>query len=320
MPYKFILGSCLVFVGAVCFSGKAVIVKLAYAYEVDPVSLLALRMLFSLPFFIVIGLFSNKDRNVNKITRHEWRSIILLGVLGYYLSSLFDFQGLRYVTASLERLILFIYPTLVVLIVAIVYKKKITKRQYIALAMTYLGILVAFVFDADLLEQPNLALGASLIFCSAITYAIYLIGSGKMIHKVGTIRFTSYAMICSALAILIHTYFVNGLAIWNYETEVYLLSLGMAIGATVIPSFMISGGIKLIGADNAAIIGSVGPVSTIVLAYIFLQEVITISHLIGTIFVLGGVLMITLTKERAADLSPLSQSDSKPIEAATEEA
>lgn len=298
MRYKFILGSSLVFIGAVCFSAKAVIVKLAYAYAVDPVSLLALRMLFSLPFFIAIGVIFNRKQKVGKVSLPDWWNIILLGIVGYYLSSLFDFLGLRYTTASLERLILFIYPTLVVVIVAIVYRKRIAKRQYFALALTYIGIFIAFAFDVALLEQPNLVLGAGLIFCSAITYAIYLIGSGKMIPKVGTIRFTAYAMICSAIAVLIHTYFVNGLAIWNFETEVYVLSLAMAIGATVIPSFMISGGIKLVGADNAAIIGSVGPVSTIVLAYIFLQEIITVSQLIGTVFVLGGVLMITLKKDK----------------------
>lgn len=301
MKYSFLLGAALVFLGAVLFSAKAIFVKLAYQYTIDPVSLLTLRMVFSLPFFLVIGYFSGNKKETVSLRRIDWVNIMLLGMIGYYLASLFDFQGLQYITAGLERLILFVYPTIVVIIAAVLYKRPIRKIQYIALFMTYVGIFIAFVFDVNLQTQPNIGLGALLIFLSALTYAIYLIGSGKMIPKVGTMRFTAYAMSFSALAIIIHSYFLNRLALWNFESEVYIISGLMAIFSTVIPSFLISGGIKWIGSDNASIVGSIGPVSTIVLAYFFLGEAISISQLIGTAFVLAGVLTISLKKEKTAN-------------------
>ena len=300
MKHKGIVGALLVFTGAVCFSSKAIMVKLAYQHTVDPVSLLALRMLFSLPFFLLIGYFSGQKRKqAVSLSRKEWGYLLLLGIVGYYLASLFDFQGLQYVTASLERLILFVYPTLVVLISAVANRKPIQRNQYLALFMTYVGIFIAFAFDVNLQGQKNIGLGALLVFGSAFTYALYLFGSGSMIPKVGTIRFTSYAMSISAAAVLLHSYFSNGLHIWNLSNEVYMLSLLMAVVATVIPSFLISGGIKMIGSDNASIVASVGPVSTIVMAYFFLHEQISISQLVGTAFVLSGVLMITLKKNPA---------------------
>lgn len=298
MRSKVIGGFLLVFVGAICFSSKAVIVKLAYRHTIDPVSLLALRMLFSLPFFLVIGYFSGKRKKSAPLTQKEWWRVMLLGLAGYYLASLLDFKGLQYISASLERLILFVYPTIVVVISAICYKRPIGRNQYLALCLTYAGIFIAFGFEADLLNQPNILLGTALIFGSAFTYALYLIGSGDMIPKIGTIRFTSYAMSCSAVAVIIHAYFINSLNIWNFDPAVYFLSFVMAVIATIIPSFLISGGIRMIGSDNASIVGSIGPVSTIVLAYFILDESILVSQLAGTVFVLAGVLMITLKKSK----------------------
>ncbi len=306
MKHKSLIGALLVFTGAVCFSSKAIIVKLAYQHTVDPVSLLALRMIFSLPFFLLIGFFSGRKENQVSLKRKEWINLLLLGIVGYYLASLFDFQGLQYITASLERLILFVYPTMVVVITAVVRRKPIGKTQLAALGLTYVGVFIAFAFDVNLQGQANIAIGALLIFASAFTYALYLFGSGSMIPKIGTFRFTSYAMSISAVVVIIHTWFVNGLAIWNFSYEVYTLSLLMALLATVIPSFMISGGIKMIGSDNASIIASVGPVSTIVLAYFFLNEVISASQLFGTAFVLAGVLMITLKKSPEKKKAPVA--------------
>lgn len=254
-------------------------------------------MVFSLPFFLVIGYFSGNKKETGSLGRNDWINILLLGMIGYYLASLFDFQGLQYITAGLERLILFVYPTIVVIISAFLYKRRIRKIQYIALLMTYIGIFATFAFDINLQTQPNIGLGALLIFLSALAYAIYLIGSGKMIPKVGTMRFTAYAMSFSALAIIIHSYFLNRMALWDFDTEVYIISGMMAVFSTVIPSFLISGGIKWIGSDNASIVGSIGPVSTIVLAYFFLGEAISLSQLAGTAFVLAGVLIISLKKD-----------------------
>ena len=303
MKYTPFLGAALVFFGAVLFSAKAIFVKLAYEYTIDPVSLLTLRMVLSLPFFLLMAFLSGKKQDTIALKPKEWLQILMLGMVGYYLSSLFDFHGLLHISAGLERLILFVYPTIVVIISAILYKKRIQKFQYLALGMTYIGIFIAFAFDVNLQSQANVGLGAILVFLSAFTYAIYLIGSGKMIPKVGTIRFTAYAMSFSALAIILHSYFFNGLDIWNFQKEVYIISALMAIFSTVIPSFLISGGIKMIGSDNASIVGSVGPVSTIILAYLFLNEAITVSQILGTIFVLAGVLVISLKKEPAVKVT-----------------
>lgn len=291
------------FLGAVLFSAKAIFVKLAYQYNIDPVSLLTLRMVLSLPFFLLMGYFSGRNQKTESVKKKEWVQIFLLGMVGYYLASLFDFQGLQYISAGLERLILFVYPTIVVILTAILYKKPIQRLQYLALGMTYIGIFIAFVYDAGVGSQKNVGLGAILVFLSAVTYAIYLIGSGKMIPKVGTVRFTAYAMSFSSLAVILHSLIFNGMNIWDFQKEVYYISALMAIFATVIPSFLISGGIKMIGSDNASIIGSIGPVSTIILAYIFLGEEISISQIIGTVFVLAGVLIISLRKKPALKVS-----------------
>lgn len=291
MKYKNLVGVMLVFIGAVLFSSKAILVKLSYQYEVDAVSLLALRMIFSLPFYIAIVLISNKKTERPDVSKANWLKVIFLGIMGYYLASYFDFTGLKYITAGLERLILFIYPTLVVLISAVVYKKPIRKKEVFALLLTYGGIGIV-VFNDLSIHQNNAIKGSILIFFSALTYAIYLIGSGKLIPVLGTIRFTAYAMIVSTIAVLLHYLLLENISIFNLPSEVYGLALLMAVFATVIPSFCISEGIRMIGSSSASIVGSVGPISTIILAYIFLGENITLNQLSGTILVLAGVLIV----------------------------
>ena len=293
--YRGIAGAMLIFIGAVLFSCKAILVKLAYMHEVNSVSLLMLRMFFSLPFYIAILLIYNYKKPQTGIGRSDWMKIIFLGIVGYYLASYFDFQGLKYITAGLERLILFIYPTLVVLIASFVFKRPILKKHIIALLITYSGILLA-VWNDVLSDQIHVLIGGGLIFLSALTYAMYLVGTEKLIPVLGTIRFTAYAMIVSTVAVLIHYLFQDYSKVFELDKEVYLLGLIMAIFATVIPSFFISEGIRMIGSGTAAIVGSVGPVSTIILAYIFLGESITFTQVMGTVLVLTGVLIVSLDK------------------------
>jgi drug/metabolite transporter (DMT)-like permease len=293
---NYFVGVSLVLVGAVCFAGKAILVKYNYLhYLVDTVSLLALRMLFSAPFYIVILMFQLKKESttVVKLTKKEWIWMLLIGLVGYYLAAFFDFWGLNYVTASVERLILFVYPTIVVVLSALFFKKPIFKVQYIALIITYIGVATAFIPDLRMGMQKDLVLGSSLIFLSALTYALYLIGSGEMIPKVGALRFTCYAMLISTLMVIIHYWIVIGGGLLKYEMGVYWLSITMAVFTTVIPSFMISEGVRRIGSGNASIIGSVGPVATIIMANIFLGEQISLIQFIGTLIVLIGVLMIS---------------------------
>jgi drug/metabolite transporter (DMT)-like permease len=295
----FIGGIILSLLGAICFSTKAIFVKLAYRdTDVDAVALLALRMIFSLPFFLVSAFRSSSKSDNVKFTVREWVGVALVGALGYYISSLLDFLGLQYISAGIERLVLFIYPTLVLLISAIIFKQKINLIQGVAVAITYIGLVIAFVSEANLMEgNSNFYLGSSLIFACAITYALYIVGSGRLIPKVGAAKFNSYAMTFACIGVLLHFFLFSNDTIFNLPPLVYIYSVFMAILSTVIPSFLVSEGIKRIGSNNAAIVGSIGPVSTIIQANIFLYEPVTSAQIIGTLLILVGVFMIGRQKK-----------------------
>lgn len=294
-------GALLVFIGAICFSAKAVMVKMAYRYNIDGVSLLTLRMIFSLPLFIAVMAWSRYLEGPvrARLSLRDWLSVALLGMSGYYIASLFDFMGLQYISAGMERLILFVYPTMVVLIAALVYRQPITRVQLGALSLTYAGIALAFLENIQLTGGSNFWLGAGLIFISALAYAIYLVGSGRLIPKLGALRYTSLAMTIAAGIIIIHHGVWYQWRLFHYPAEVYYLALLMAAIATVLPSLMVSEGIRLVGSSNAAIIGSVGPIATIALAYIFLDEKMGRLQWLGTIVVISGVLLISRHKKNA---------------------
>lgn len=282
--------------GAILFSIKAILVKLAYQYEVDSVSLITLRMLFTLPFFVAIGWWASRQKDNLPIQRKDWFRIFLVGILGFYVASLFDFFGLQYITAGMERLILYMYPTLVVLISAFFYGKKMQSAQVFALLLTYAGIIIAF-FDKNLSNSDeNFWLGAALVAGAAVAYAIYVVQSGELVPRIGTFRFTSIAMCSAAFAILLHNLLWHDLTIFHFVPEVYYLAFLIAIISTVLPSLMMSEGIRIIGANNAAIIGSIGPISTIILAYFLLGEVFGSLQVLGTLLVIGGVVLLSLKK------------------------
>jgi drug/metabolite transporter (DMT)-like permease len=292
----FLSGVLFALAGAICFSTKAIFVKLAYANtSVDAVTLLGLRMIFSLPFFLISAIISSRQSDNVQFTSSQWISIAFVGCIGYYVSSLLDFLGLQYVSAGMERLILFIYPTLVLVISSVVFKVKIKTYQWLAILITYIGLVVAFWGEAKFdSSNPDFYKGALLIFACAITYAIYIVGSGRVIPQVGAAKFNSYAMSFACIAVVLHFLVANGSqSLFNLENDVYFYSLSMAILGTVIPSYLVTAGIKRVGSDNAAIIGSVGPVSTIIQAYFFLDEPILALQLLGTGLILAGVLMIS---------------------------
>jgi len=261
-------------------------VKLAYQYEVDSVSLLLLRMVFALPLYVVVA---SLKKPASPISRKEYLWLIAFGFIGYYVASYFDFQGLKFIKASLERLILFIYPTLVVLISYLVFRKRITRQQTLGIIITYVGVLVIFGTELQLNNQDNVLLGGFLIFLSAVTYASYLVGSGWLIPKFGSTVFTAYAMIVSCIAVILHYLLLSPTDLFNFSKEVYVLGFLMAVFATVIPSFLISFAIKQLGASDFSIFGSLGPVSTIGLAYIFLDERISTLQMVGAIVILFGI-------------------------------
>ena len=294
-----VFAAILIFLGAICFSAKAIMVKLAYQYEIDSVSLLSLRMVFSVPLFLLILFLKNRrTQKQESIAKKDWFFILATGLCGYYVASLFDFLGLQYVTASMERIILFMYPTIVVLISALVFKEKINRTQVIALVLTYIGITVAFAESLSVENHPKYLLGAFFVFISSFTFAIYIVGSGQLLPRVGTVRFTSIAMVAAGAGILLHHAIWYQWDLFAFPTEVYQLAILMAVFSTVLPAFMVSEGIRIIGANNGAIIGSIGPISTIVLAYIFLDERLGWLQWLGTLLVIGGVLIISLQKHK----------------------
>ena len=235
---------------------------------------------------------SSKEGNVRLSTK-QWTTVVLLGLFGYYLSSLFDFVGLQYISAGLERLILFLYPTFVVFINMGVFKQKISLIQKLALVLTYAGIALAYVGELTIdTHNPNFYWGSFLIFLCSITYAIYIAGSGSIIPKVGGTKFTAYAMLASTAGVFVH-FFIQG-SYQKLETGAGLWGYGilLAVVATVIPSFMIANGLKRIGSNNVAIVSGIGPVSTILQAHFVLGEKIFVAQIVGTILVIAGVLLI----------------------------
>jgi drug/metabolite transporter (DMT)-like permease len=295
-PSLTILGFSIAFIGAVLFSTKAIMVKLAFAeIKVDALSLLTLRVIFSLPFYVIAAFWVNNQQDDVTLSKKQWLQIGLLGIFGYYLSSLFDFVGLQYISAGLERLILFLYPTFVVFINAVVYKQAINRNQRIALILTYLGIALAYFGELSVdTSNPNFYWGSFLIFVCAITYAIYIVGSGRLIPQIGAQKFTAYAMLAATGGIFLHFLLRGEFDALTRNDGLWWYGILLAIVATVIPTFMLSSALKRIGSNNVAIISSVGPVSTIVQADYFLGERMFGAQLAGTILVVAGVLMLSV--------------------------
>jgi len=286
-----LIGAALVFVSSIAFSTKAILVKLAYRQGIDSVSLLALRFGFAAPCFAYAA-FGDRLRGqvTGPLARRDAATIVALGVLGYYLASLSDFIGLRYISAGLERLILFVYPTLVVVIEAGLFKIRLTRPQRLALFVTYAGIYLAFRGELGSLGS-DVPRGAAWVFGSALTYAVYLIGAGRMVPRLGSQRFTALALLSATAAVLLHAG-LSGARILGLPAAAYVIGLVMALLATVLPAFLLARGIALIGSGPAAIISTVGPVSTILLAYSFLQEAISPTEFLGTALVILGATLV----------------------------
>lgn len=298
----YFLGGILIsMVGALCFSSKAIFVKLGYQDEqTDVLSLLAIRMIGSLPFFLISALVSLiKQHNRQKLNFKNLLQIIMIGCLGYYIASFLDFAGLQYVSAGLERLILFLYPTLVLLITWQFFGQQIKRKQWMAVAMTYSGILLAFIGEYNLTasfnsqSKGNLWTGSILIVGCALAYAGYIVGSSRLIPKVGASLFNSLSMVAASLGVLIHYFLFSNADFKQLSNQAWIYGLLMAVFATVIPSYLVTESIKRIGGENTAIIASIGPVSTILMAYWWLGEPITIWQILGTGCILTGVWMIS---------------------------
>ena len=293
------LGVAFALIAAVGFSSKAILVKLAYVDAVDPITLLTIRMVFSVPFFAGIALWSFTKKHESPLERQDWFAILALGLVGYYLSSLLDFMGLQLISAGLERLILFLYPTMVVLISAVIFKRAIGPRELISLALSYAGIGLVFLHDVSL-YHGSIMLGAGMVFASTLTYSTYLIGAGHAISRIGATRFTAYAMVVASSAVLFQFGVTHPVSALHLPLRVYELGMAMAIFSTVLPVFMLSAGIRMIGSGHVSLIGSIGPVTTIFLAHVFLNEAVSTMQIAGSMLVLAGVLAISLKKSGRA--------------------
>ncbi len=293
-PY---IGLLLVITAAFAFSTKAVIIKLAYGYgpQITPINLMCLRMLMSLPFFLLVLFFLERKGRAEPLVRSDQYKLLGLGVVGFYFAAYLDFVGLSYISASLERLILLLYPTLVVLLSALFLQRAVSRREGVALLVSYVGIMIVF-YEELTLEGANIMLGSLAIFGSATAFAIYLIGCGEMVKKLGSMRFTAYAMTIACLATLFHFMFSSNAEITGLPQQVYGLAMLMAVLSTVIPTFLMNAGIQRIGASPAAIISAMGPIATIFLAYLILGEQLTHVQFIGAGLVIVGVLGVAVKR------------------------
>ena len=287
-------GLLLAGLGSILFSAKAIVAKLTYQYGVNALTVLGFRMLLALPVFLMIAYWQMrkvKAGQLKPLTLKQMFELLVLGFLGYYLASLLDFMGLERISASLERLILFLSPTFVLLLSAVFLRKKILPKQWLALALSYLGVGLVFVQDLSF-SGDDVLLGSFFVLGSALSYSIYLIASGELIKNIGSTRLVAYAMSISAVYTLIHLISAQGWGVLIQPAPVYGLSVLHAVFHTVLPTFMTMWAVERIGAPMSAQMGLVGPVSVLFLASWFLDEPITVVQILGTVFVLGGALVL----------------------------
>ena len=282
-------GVALATAGAIAFSGKAILAKLMYRHGVDAVQVLFWRMLLALPLFLALAWWAGRGKA--PFTRRDWANVIGLGFCGYYLASLLDFLGLQYITASLERLILYLNPTLVLLMSVLWLRVRVSLRQMVALVLSYAGVLIVFSHELKF-EGANVALGAALVFASALSYAVYLVASGEVVKRIGALRLTGAATSVACVFAIAQLFVLRTPSAALVPEPVIWLSLLNALLTTFAPVVMVMMAIERIGAPLAAQCGMVGPMSTILLGVVVLGEPFTGWVVAGTVLVLAGVWLL----------------------------
>lgn len=294
-------GTAFALVGVLAFSLRPILIKLAYGvptdsgHPVSPVTLLFLRMVLSLPFFAVIALFLKGKEP--RLTGRDWAAVAGLGFLGYYLASFLDFLGLQYVGAGIGRLILFLYPTLVLLLSFLFLDKAPTRRELVAFVICYSG--VALVLSNRFgggKEGTLFLLGVLLVFGSALCYAVYLVAGSQLVKRIGSMRFTAYTMIISTLPAVLQFFIVEKPSSLVLPGAVWGYAIVMATFSTVFPVFLQAEALKRIGASRFALIGAVGPVSTVLVSALGLEEPFTSLQAAGGLLVIFGVLLVSLKR------------------------
>lgn len=275
--------------GAIAFSGKAIIVKLAYRHGVDAVTLIMYRMLFALPMFLLLAWWAGRGRPA--LTKRDGLVVLGLGFTGYYLASFLDFAGLAYISASLERLILYLNPTLVLAMGLLLFKRRVTQRQMIALAVSYCGVLLVFGHEVTLVGS-HVALGAALVFGSAVSYAVYLVYSGEEVKRLGALRLTGLATTVACVLCIVQFLLLRPMSALQVAPEVIWLSVLNATVCTFAPVLMVMMAIERIGATVVAQTGMIGPMSTILMGVLILGEPFTAWVAAGTLLVLAGIWLL----------------------------
>jgi drug/metabolite transporter (DMT)-like permease len=288
-PQRLWPGLALATAGSIAFSGKAIIVKLAYRHGVDAVTLIMYRMLFALPLFLGLAWWAGRGRP--RLAARDWRVVAGLGFSGYYLASFLDFAGLAYVSAAFERLVLYLNPTLVLLIGRVLFKRRVAPAQLVALAVSYAGVLLVFGHEVHV-AGGHVALGAGLVFASAISYAVYLVFSGEEVRRLGALRLTGLATSVACVLCIAQFALVRPLAAAEVAPAVLWLSLLNATACTFAPVLMVMMAVERLGATVAAQTGMVGPVSTILMGSLILGEPLTAWVALGTLFVLAGIWLL----------------------------
>ena len=292
-PKSIATGLVLASLGAIAFSGKAIIVKLAYRHGVDAVTLIMYRMLFALPIFAVMAWWASRGKP--PLSRQDWWGVLGLGFTGYYLASFLDFAGLAYISASLERLILYLNPTLVLLLGLVLYKRKIQRQQALGMLLSYAGVMLVFGHEIDL-QGADAALGALLVFLSAVSYAIYLSFSGELVQRLGSLRLVGLATTVACLLCLAQFAVLRPWSAALVAPEVLWLSVLNATLCTAVPVLMVMMAIERIGAGLAAQTGMIGPMSTILMGVVLLGEPFTAWVAAGTALVIAGIFVFTRSK------------------------
>lgn len=286
------IGLIFTLLGAFLFSAKGVLAKWAMPLGADALDILGLRMAFAVPIYIGLVWFQskkNKQLEVSEqkksLTTIQWRKILFLGFIGYYLSSMLDFHGLQYVSAGLERMIIFLYPSFVLILSVLIGKERFNGRNFVALFCSYVGI--AFVYLGDTDFDPEMGLyGSLLILTSAFVFAIFLIVGEGLIKEIGPARFTNYGMIVAGILVLSH-FFLAGHS-FNFSNKVYLAGFLLGVFGTVIPSYCMNKGISILGSSRASIFSTFGPISTLALGVIVLGESFGVLETIGITFVISS--------------------------------
>lgn len=281
--------------GTLAFSLRPILIKLSYAAApVSPITLIFLRMVLSLPFFLAVGWWLRTQEP--RLSGRDWAKIAGLGLIGYYLASFLDFIGLQYVGAGVGRLILFLYPTLVLLLAFLFLRKKPTSRELIALIVTYAGIALVLSSQAAGVHGKLFLLGAALVFGSALFYAIYLVAGSQLIRRVGSMRFTAYSMAIATLPAVAQFFVIEPLSALKLPPQIWIYAVTLATVSTVLPLFLQAEALRRIGPSEFALIGALGPVSVAITSAIGLDEPFTWVQAVGGLLVIAGVLVVSLKR------------------------